>query len=883
MSDQQIIDILQNFDGILIQNDWFSIFIRWLGWWIIKGLSSLVNSIEGLIGDITGLTGFFDSPEIANLINSFKPVIFALLALSLAFVAYLIFFNKKFDKSAVPTNILLATMVILLLPIGMVKLNELTQAGINAVYGDFNSMAYEIIDNNMTDVYLYDDNNFSSKEVNPKNNVPRDQIHKVDINEPIDKSKTKNEKLFENEVVYKKDGGYEIDRIDGFFKWDNQYYRWKCNFWIIIVSLVATGVTLILTSIKIIRLLWELAFNKVFAIILAYADIANGQRLKKVIQNIISIFAVLFCMALMLKIYLIFSAWIGSKDLGLVGIFAMVGVSIAVIDGPNIVEQIFGIDAGLSSAWKTVAGMYAATRMGSELAKGVTKAGTGLAKFMTSAGSNLASGVSGGVGFGAGIKDGLRNNRLENQMNSDKDKSKKDNKANSLEHEMMKEGYDTNGDPLKGNKSNDESNKANQNLDKNQNDNSGKNNLKSDKLNGENNKNSALENEMKSSKIGDSATPTNDVKSGISNSNTPGQIDNINNGFGINDKSNDNEDIVGSESINGSEDISENAESLYRGNNSDIESLSDEIKSSDISSSDGDNGSITTADSIDQVSGLNNSSGLSNSSELSSNSNEAIGMSAKDTGSSSITSNAIDGITTEGIRRNSSNAGSLNSNGVETINADSGVIVSRSTLSDLSPEDISSKNISSGSQPLAGDGDISSVLGGVYGGAIASTVCSGITSDGLRSSSSNTSNPIREESIGANSINSGISSEGNISSEGTIASERSNINAGSINSNSSNNSNNNLNNDSSNPIRTESTGSSNIKPEKANTQQVEFNSQNKNNIIENRVISDVVREKVNSSAVGTIGTKVKRSYQIGKNTGERFIENKNNKKERKNK
>ena len=442
MSDQQVINILQSFDGFLIEDSLLLSGVRWFGWWIIKGLTSLVNTLEGAIRKVISLTDFFDSPEITKLISDFKPAIFGFLALSLACVGLFIFFSKKFDRKAVPTNILLATLAILLLPVGMSKLNQLTQAGINVVYGEFKSMANETIKNNIIDVYKFDENNFTSKDVSPKNYISKEMITSIDINESIDKSQTKNEKVFENKVVPKKGGGYELKRIDGMFKIDNYYYRWKCNFWIIIISLLATAGTLGLSILKIGRLIFELAFNKVFGIFMAYLDVASGQRLKKIVQRILTLFAVMFCMALMLKIYLIFTTWISSKNLGVLEVIMMIVVSFAVIDGPNIVEEILGVDAGLSSAWKMIAGLYAGSKMGSELAKGAGKAASGLAKFMSGAGEKVAMGMAGGVGFATGAREGLKNGKLENQM----DKKKADDKAKgaegTLESQMKDNGID---------------------------------------------------------------------------------------------------------------------------------------------------------------------------------------------------------------------------------------------------------------------------------------------------------------------------------------------------------------------------------------------------------------------------------------------------------
>ena len=120
----------------------------------------------------------------------------------------------------------------------------------------------------------------------------------------------------------------------------------------------------------------------------------------------------------------------------------MIVVSFAVIDGPNIVEEILGVDAGLSSAWKMIAGLYAGSKMGSELAKGAGKAASGLAKFMSGAGEKVAMVMAGGVGFATGSREGLKNGKLENQM----DKKKADDKAKgaegTLESQMKDNGID---------------------------------------------------------------------------------------------------------------------------------------------------------------------------------------------------------------------------------------------------------------------------------------------------------------------------------------------------------------------------------------------------------------------------------------------------------
>lgn len=746
MSDQQVIDILQSFDGFLIEDSLLLSGVRWFGWWIIKGLTSLVNTLEGAIRKVISLTDFFDSPEITKLISDFKPAIFIFLALSLACVGLFIFFSKKFDKKAVPTNIFLATMAILLLPVGMSKLNQLTQAGINVVYGEFKSMANETIKNNIIDVYKFDENNFTSKDVSPKNYISKEMITSIDINESIDKSQTKNEKVFENKVVPKKGGGYELKRIDGMFKIDNYYYRWKCNFWIIIISLLATAGTLGLSILKIGRLIFELAFNKVFGIFMAYLDVASGQRLKKIVQRILTLFAVMFCMALMLKIYLIFTTWISSKNLGVLEVIMMIVVSFAVIDGPNIVEEILGVDAGLSSAWKMIAGLYAGSKMGSELAKGAGKAASGLAKFMSGAGEKVAMGMAGGVGFATGSREGLKNGKLENQM----DKKKADDKAKGAE--------------------------------------------------------GTLESQMKDNGIDmDKNTPNDKSKAGINEKDSP--IENKN-GELSKDTSNGNE--LGN--------LNKNQEEKS------IDPKNDNIKNKPGEKNDNIASKKSYDDSLNRRDLASKVDDKMNDRKESLNDINSPGVSDEKTSKNELSTGDINGGTKENIQdlSNANTNGKDNSLGAETLSKQSSSNVSREGTSSVSTEEGSLSNKSINTESL-------------------NTQSNGASSREGTSTISIEEGSLSNKSINTESLN--TQSNGATSREGTST------------------------------VTTEE-GSLSDKSVEVETLNKQSNSSVVNNIIETRTISEFAKEEFKKTKVGKATTKVKRVYQIGKNSGIKHSEKK---------
>ncbi|MDU5211284.1 MAG: hypothetical protein E6441_17010 [Clostridium sp.] len=874
MSDQQVINILQSFDGFLIEDSLLLSGVRWFGWCIIKGLTSLVNTLEGAIRKVISLTDFFDSPEITKLISDFKPAIFGFLALSLACVGLFIFFSKKFDRKAVPTNILLATMAILLLPVGMSKLNQLTQAGINVVYGEFKSMANETIKNNIIDVYKFDENNFTSKDVSPKNYISKEMITSIDINESIDKSQTKNEKVFENKVVPKKGGGYELKRIDGMFKIDNYYYRWKCNFWIIIISLLATAGTLGLSILKIGRLIFELAFNKVFGIFMAYLDVASGQRLKKIVQRILTLFAVMFCMALMLKIYLIFTTWISSKNLGVLEVIMMIVVSFAVIDGPNIVEEILGVDAGLSSAWKMIAGLYAGSKMGSELAKGAGKAASGLAKFMSGAGEKVAMGMAGGVGFATGAREGLKNGKLENQM----DKKKADDKAKgaegTLESQMKDNGIDmdknipndkskaginnkngelskdtTNGNEL-GNLNKNQEEKSIDPIDPKNGNIKNKPGEKNDNIASKKSYDDSLNRRDLASKVDDKM---NDMKESLNDTNSPGVSD---------EKTSKNELSTGD--INGG--TKENIQDLSNANtNSKDNSLGAETLSKQSSSN---------------VSREGTSSVSTEGASLSNKSIEAETLSTQSSGSSlsETTSNVP---AEEGSLSNKSiNTESLNtqSSGASSREATSNVSIEEGSLSNKSINTETLNTQSSGSSLRETTSNVPTEEGSLSNKSI-NTESLNTQSSGASSREATRIIPTEEGSLSnkstnTESLNTQSSGVGSREATSTILTEGENLSNKSINTES-------LNTQSNGATSREGTSTVTTEESSLNHKSVEVETLNKqsnpsvvNNIIETRTISEFAKEEFKKTKVGKATTKVKRVYQIGKNSGIKHSEKK---------
>nr|WP_214834176.1 hypothetical protein [Exiguobacterium sp. s152] len=155
----------------------------------------------------------------------------------------------------------------------------------------------------------------------------------------------------------------------GGVEWNNQYYyRYQPNWLTIFVTLGIMGFTLFSIAYKLARLSFELAFNYVLAILVAPADLHSGQKTKKVIQSILNTFLVIILIFVSIKLYTIGTAYLAETLDGFAYLIALIAFSVALIDGPNMVERLFGIDAGLKRGWGVALGAYAA-------GKGVTSVG----------------------------------------------------------------------------------------------------------------------------------------------------------------------------------------------------------------------------------------------------------------------------------------------------------------------------------------------------------------------------------------------------------------------------------------------------------------------------------------------------------------------------
>lgn len=406
---------------------------RQIGWGVVTFLHWLVSGLEDVISGVNSTLGnFFQSTDITNLQNDkIRPLIGGLLVLVLLVIGIMSIIKPR-DFSTIAGNLVIGIVIMGSLPTllsGAYTLTDQAISFLGSTDGMKTSISDRILVENITDNTLYDNSAFKAltyKNVfaQPKQDASR--INHIDPTETIDNpDKMQHPDVWKNKLTTDQSGNQTLTGL-----WDGKvgfigipalsqyYYRWSIDWFTIISTLFITAFALIFSSIKIARILYELVIQQTMTQALALLDIYSAQRVKKCLQMLMASFITLFAVFFMLQVYIIGMAYIKNVSNIVLRLILMIALSWSVIDGPNLFEQIFGIDAGVQNATRTLVGMRAA---GSMLAGGVALAGgKGMLDSLKTKGvlgtAKAAAGRVGSVagaagGIAAGLGQGAADNR----------------------------------------------------------------------------------------------------------------------------------------------------------------------------------------------------------------------------------------------------------------------------------------------------------------------------------------------------------------------------------------------------------------------------------------------------------------------------------------
>lgn len=443
-------DLYEKLSNILSNKFIFKDFFRWIGWEITTLLAKLCNACEELYKYANSTLSFIYSDNVANFIEQWKYAIYAVLIISLIIFGISLMTNKKPERNKLLSGVFIAIIVLTGLTNSMQSITDKVSDYSGELIGSNSTSAELVIKNAIVDLYYVESYDFSDQAIKQGNQLSTDRILNIDPNSTIKATDQglSNPDFFTKKLDDDKNGNPILLDIDdgGITDLNNDtYYRYHIDYTTILLTLSATAIVMVFTSFKVVKIMYEIIVNEILALLLAAGDWAEANKLKEVVKSLFALFFSVFMCSVMIHIYFIYSAFISDTvDNAIVRGLLLVFGAFAVIDGPNIVEKIFGVDAGLASTFRSVSTLFFAARGLGSLAN----AGTHLAGSAVRGAAHAAGGVA---GLFSGIKNGINNAKGGASGESKSSQEKGNNVSNQ------------NADSKNGNKNNSASNSSNPN------------------------------------------------------------------------------------------------------------------------------------------------------------------------------------------------------------------------------------------------------------------------------------------------------------------------------------------------------------------------------------------------------------------------------------
>ncbi|MBC1908219.1 hypothetical protein HCA53_00365 [Listeria innocua] len=413
MDNQEIAKILKEYQDVLGLTDWFSAAGRSIIWWVDKMFANIVGSLTKGLDYAYEFLDFYNSSKINDFIDAYKSIFFSLMTLAIAYLGFqIIRGNKELNK--IVSSTLFAISLFVALPWLLGQGTDLLMAGKDALPNN-KHQALTIIQENITDVYAIDEAGWTTKDPEPRNEIANmTDVNLLDINESVDMGgffiddsplSDKGQDVLSKKLT-KIDGKYVVTKpVSHFFTEDQTYYRYSFHPFLMLFQLVGKALVLGFTIAKTMMMLTSLGILKVITLGTALTDLETGQRNKKLLLKIRNTLIVLYIMLVMLYMYDITMAFVSASEMSsFMKAFAIIVLSIMFMDGPDIVEELFGIDAGLKSVSRGLIGFAMGTKTATDLAKGgadlskkVAKTAGGVANKTATAGGMLIGGAKGAL------------------------------------------------------------------------------------------------------------------------------------------------------------------------------------------------------------------------------------------------------------------------------------------------------------------------------------------------------------------------------------------------------------------------------------------------------------------------------------------------------
>ena len=456
--DETLIKIYTDYSDLFKQNDLVSNAFRSFGCGVLSVIVTIADASSGLFEKSFGMIDFTKYKAVQDFIEEWRVVWSALLCVAIGWLGVtLVFSSDKNPKIA--TNICVGILVVTSMTWMVGKMNTLLSTDVRSeILGTTSTnTVYKTLGNNVHDLRYIDSvvglENMGSKNANgvkyadagtPMNK----KIWKaVKINEVVkpDDVKSDSKSIVEN---YKTD----IPTADGKVKstisecydgvaWTDKlntyYYRYEINWMEAFLELISIALIYIFFSYKVVRTFIEIVFSEVLAMLYS-PNLNNGQKALKILDGIKDSYIIVMLSLVSIRMYMIATEYISGKSWnGFIKAMFLLFIAFSVIDGPNLVQRITGLDAGLSDGMQKVMSAYYAGGVMAGAARGAGHIASGVARGAGKFGKTIGGAVRNGsknanvdalngamgAGAGAGAAEAFNDN---NEQNENRNEQKND-------------------------------------------------------------------------------------------------------------------------------------------------------------------------------------------------------------------------------------------------------------------------------------------------------------------------------------------------------------------------------------------------------------------------------------------------------------------------
>ena len=399
----------------------FSDVFRWLIWWLVKLGYTVCGFFEQALNYIFDIAPNFSNLTSDEFINHSVVLGIAFLSPILVWIGLKAMTKQNHNlikQTSVNLLVIASLLTSLTMPIYNGKsliplLNDLTQSSMNAFLGDdqLNLSKSSILDQLVDLQYV-----INQKSNTQLNNIKENTFEPeyFNINELLDRDKINKEYPVYNQST----GEWESQKLkDSWFGWfDENIYRYQLQDpFVLILSFLVLSLGFIFAGLKFLRLILELSFKQILLPFVGLTDVENGQRFKKLLHSIGTTFLLMVIVVIIFRCYQLAIAWINTGfglvniDWGIMMYMKLLGYIAAVLmllDGPRIVEELFGMDAGISGdAVRATSHAMNIAKNTKELGQSATKGISNIAKTGKTVSENksvqkVASSIKNGVNKG---------------------------------------------------------------------------------------------------------------------------------------------------------------------------------------------------------------------------------------------------------------------------------------------------------------------------------------------------------------------------------------------------------------------------------------------------------------------------------------------------